>query len=269
MAAKNAKKPRPNKNSDGQDKKPSVTRTVHNDPGKPPEAPQPPGAPPPGTVNPATHPNLSASQQSPPGGQLPTQRQKRETVQFKDLNPTLQSQYAEKMGLDPFAPVRQVQDGVNGALQGGPTQGPIPNMLAGPNVPEGVESFPDDFAALTTLMRQGYAPGASGQEHEFAQNAESMARARVEAFENAQEGTGAPAAPMAAPPSPMGAAPAPPPQAGLAPGIPPAPEMAQGMPPEMSSSMGAPPQQPGAPGGIPPAAIAALLAEAKRKRSIG
>jgi len=267
MAAKNASKPRQNKNSDGQNKrpKPTMSHDISITPGEPPESPPPPGAPQPGATNPMTHPNHPAMQSSlapgtaPPGPTKGPQdnRQVQERIQFKDLNPAEQSQVAQQQGINPYAPLQMVQQGVEGALQQGPSSGPIPNMLSGPYVPPGVESFPDDMAHLTTLMGQGYAPGASAQEHEYGQNAHAMARAKINAaMAQAQRGAGAPTmAPPAAPPAP----PAAPPGVTLAPGI-----------PQMGSSMAPqPPQAPGAPGGVPPELIAALMAQHKKQRPTG
>jgi hypothetical protein len=251
---------RPGKNSDGQAKQPSYTHTIHVDPAKPPApaAPPPlippPGAPAPGTSNPLTHPAHPSMQSSlgaptdpnapqktsavfpeqgnanPTGnplGQLTPQpsqdmRQVREQIQFKDMSPPEQAQTASQQGLDPYAPLKMVQQGVVGALGAGPSTGPVPNMLAGPYVPPGIESFPDDFAHLSTLMKQGYAPGASPQEHEFGQNANAMARAKIDqAFSQAhQGGVGAENAQPYAPQQAQGAPPVDSQNVGFAPGIP-------------------------------------------------
>lgn len=257
MVAKNAKRPRPNKNSNGQDKKPqpSSTRTLTSSPGKPPEAPPPPGAPLEGHTNPLTHPQHPAMSASPavagaPGGEPAKQIQER--IQFKDMPPAAQNQSLQQMGLDPYAMANMAQQQVSSAQ---PTSGPIPSSLSGPGIPQelGVESFPDDMAHLTTLMQQGYAPGASAQEHAYGQNAHSMARAQLaHAFSQAQEGAGQPTQQPVAPPvlgmGPPGTAPAPP-------------------GPPMQSALGAPPQDPNAPGGIPPELIAALMQQDKKKRS--
>lgn len=302
------KAPRPGKNSDGVTKQPSYTHTISIDPAKPqpPAAPPPPpGAPQPGTSNPLTHPAHPSMQSSlgaqpadgpqktsavypeqgnnnPTGSPLgkltpqPTQdlRQVRENIQFKDMSPPEQAQAATQQGLDPYAPLKMVQQGVVGALGAGPSTGPIPNELAGPYVPPGIEGFPDDFVHLSTLMRQGYAPGASPQEHEFGQNAHAMARARIDqAMSSAQNGVGTenaqpPAAPQ--PPGPAasvgfaagvpGAPPAGPPMPG--PGGVPAPQLGSAM----QSPMGAPAPGQGAPP-VPPSLIAALLAKGRGKRA--
>lgn len=290
MAAKNAAKPRPNKNSDGQNKQPTPTMShdIHISPGAPQAPPAPPGAPQPGHTNPMTHPAHPAIQSSmgtgPQPGTAPAgptgapkdQRQVQERIQFKDLPAPAQAQVEQQQGIDPYAPLKMVQQETTGAVQGGASTGPIPNMLAGPYVPPGVEAFPDDFAHLSTLMGQGFAPGATGQEHEYAQNAHALAKAKIEhAFSQAQQGTGQEQAqPYAQAPAPQpGAAP---PGVSLAPGIPTGPPMgsSMGQGPE-PGNMGIAPQpgnasamptQPGAPGGIPPALIAALLAKHKPQR---
>ena len=324
MVLKNTPKPRPNKNSDGLQKQPSMTHSISltpAPPAKPPTALPTPGAPQPGTSNPMTHPahptiqsslgtapaaggGLAPQQQgtantNPTGnplGQLtpqPTQdqRQVRENIQFKDMNPAMQSQTAQQQGLDPYAPLKMVQQGVQGALQQGPSTGPMPNMLAGPYVPPGIEAFPDDMAHLTTLMGQGYAPGASGQEHEFGMNAHAIASAKIQqALEHAQQGVGQEQAQPTAPPPPQapGAGPG---QVTYAPGIPegqngPGAGAGQAMA-QMASTMGtpggAPPQAPPGPGAamappgpggppplgaVPPALIAAMMAQAKAKRPV-
>lgn len=291
MALQNTPRPRPNKNAEGTNRKPSTTITSeHSSSPAPPSAPPPPGQPAPGHVNPMTHPQHPSMQSSlgmqgqPPGqngdnlAQDPTQRQVRQTIAFKDMSPVEQSQTSQQLGLDPYAPLKMVQQQTQQAVGEGPSNGPIPNELAGPFTPPGVESFPDDFAHLATLMRQGYAPGSSPQEHELAQNAHAMMRQK--AFANAQQGTGVPQPPQPEPPA-FGQQ-GPPQQMGpvsIAPGV------MQGGPP-LDSSMGggggAPPAGPpmgappmGAPtgGGMPPspgAAIApALLAAALAKRKPG
>ena len=321
------KAPRPNKNSDGMPKQPSYTHTIHIDPAKPepPQAPTPPpGAPAPGTTNPMTHPahpsmqsSLGAAAQQGPkiSGTLPEQgnanptgnplgnltptptqdqRQVREQIQFKDMSPPEQAQTSEQQGLDPYAPLKMVQQGAIGALQAGPSTGPLPNMLAGPYVPPGIEAFPDDFAHLSTLMKQGYAPGSSPQEHEFAQNAHAMVRAKIDnAFSQSQNGVGQEQAQPYAPSPTPGAPSGEPTNVGFAAGV---PESAAGVPsasgtagpmptpgPQLGSSMGAgaaPPPGAGAPpmpgpgaappmagGAPPPALIAALLAAHRGKRS--
>lgn len=255
-----AKRPRPNKNSDGQDKKPvpTMSHDISISPGKPQPAPAPPpvpGMPPPGTTNPMTHPMHPAMQSalgtqapapgSPPAGPTEApqdQRQVQERIQFKDLPAPAQNQVEQQQGIDPYAPVHMAQSGMQDALAQGPSAGPIPNEMTGPFLPPDTQNFPDDFAHLQTLMKQGFAPGASHQEHEFALNAHALHKA----LGAAQQGTGAPPSPMAAPPmAPPGA---PGPGLGSALGTPPAP-----------------PQAPGAPGGIPPELIAALLAQHKRR----
>jgi hypothetical protein len=266
MAAKNTAKPRPNKNSDGQNKRPQPTMShdIHISPGKPAEPPTPPGAPQPGASNPMTHPAAPGMQstlgtlQPPPDKD---QRQVQERIQFKDLSPVEQSQTAIQQGLDPYAPIKMVQAGVNNALQQGPSTSPVPHMLTGPYVPPGVEGFPDDMAHLSTLMSQGFAPGASGQEHEFAQNAHAMAMAKLDhAMQSAQQGVGQqqaqPYAPQSAP-APMGQ--------------PTGPPMGSSMQSPVSAvmPMGMPPIAPGAPGGIPPAMIAAMLARHKGAKQFG
>jgi hypothetical protein len=252
MAAKNAARPRPNKNSDGKNKKPSPTMSheVHVKPGETPE-PTPPGVPQPGATNPMTHPNhpqiSSGLGSQPPGPQI------QERIQFKDLPPTGQSQAMAQLGMDPAQPVKMGQQTIDTAMAQGPSQGPIPNRVAGPGInPEaGVDSFPDDFAHLQTLMQQGYAPGASHQEHGYAANAHSLMREKVAAaFQQGQQGVGQPT-----PPAPV------------APPAPPVPPQGVGLPsqpPAMASGLGGPPQAPGAPGGIPPELIAQLLAKHKR-----
>lgn len=283
-----ASKPRPNKNSSGANKQPTMSRTIHAEPGQPPEAPPAPGAPPPGTSNPMTHPAHPGMQSSMgtgpqpgtapagPTGKPADQRQVRETIQFKDLPPPSQAQVEQQQGIDPYAPLKMVQQETQGAIQQGPSQGSIPNELAGPFVPPEVSSFPDDFSHLSTLMQQGFAPGATNQEHEFAANAHAIANAKLNhAFSQAQQGAG-----QVSPMQPPTAAPPAPPQGqvGLAPGIPtggpgqPPPDMAappMGAPP-MQSDMGtqpgaapggptAPPTAPGAPGGIPPELLHAII----------
>lgn len=265
--------------------------------------PPPPGAPQPGRVNPMTHPahpalqsNIApgapgaASAPAPPPapgapGAQPGQptgqpaspldtlhppvtkndRQVQERIMFKDLPPVGQAQTMQQQGIDPYAMFELGQQKVGEALQQGPTSGPIPNALTGPGIPQGqnLESFPDDMAHLTTLMSQGYAPGASNQEHGFAMNAHAMANAKIQkAFSDAQQGTGAVENQPLAPPGPQApdVNPFGPPLGGLAPGAPPA----MGPPPGGIMPPGVPPTQPGAPGGIPPAIIAALLAKGKR-----
>lgn len=247
MAAKNAKRPRPNKNSDGQDKRPSMTHDIHIKPGEAPQPPAPPGAPPAGATNPMTHPAAPAMASSlgniqPP----PTQnnRQVQERITFKDLDPALKSQVAQQQGLDPYAAVKQAQDSVNGALSQ-PTGGPIPNQLSGPFIPPELSSFPDDMAHLSRLIGQGYAPGASAQEHEYGMNADAMARAKLNAaFAGAQNE--APPTPPAPPMPPTAPAPAQP-----APGMP----AAAG--PQMQSGMVPPP---------PPELVAEMLRRARAKR---
>jgi hypothetical protein len=281
MAVKNAKKPRPNKNSNGQDKRPvpTMSHDIHVSPGEPPAAPAPPGAPPPGHVNPMTHPEHPAMGSSLGQPAAPAGPQIQERIQYKDLNPSEQSQAVGALGIDPYAPMKQAQQGVDAALQQGASTGPIPNMLAGPYVPPGVEAFPDDMAHLTKLMGQGFAPGSSPQEHELGLNAHAMARAKIEqaiaAGQNNAPPTATPYAP-APPPSPAA------PPAGmttLAPGVPtglgsslggaqpPAGGMSPGAPPTAPGSPPGPPVAPGAPGGIPPELIAALLAKHKQNHA--
>jgi len=199
-----------------------------------------------------------------PLGQLtpqPTQdmRQVREQIQFKDMSPPEQAQMSEQQGLDPYAPLKMVQQGTIAALGAGASQGPTPNMLAGPYVPPGIEGFPDDFAHLSTLMKQGYAPGATPQEHEFGQNANAMARAKIDqAMSQSQNGVGAENAQPFAPPQPAGPA-APPANVGFAPGTlpqgsPDAGPGPAGSPPGAGPPPGAPPMSgppPPGPGGVP------------------
>jgi hypothetical protein len=249
-----AARPRPNKNKDGQDKKPVPTmhRDISISPAKPEPAPAPPpapGAPAPGATNPLTHPNHPVMQsqlgtQTPQPGTPPMgpsaapgdQRQVQERIQFKDLPAPAQNQVEQQQGIDPYAPIHMAQQSMQGALAQGPSSGPVPNQMAGPFLPPDTQSFPDDMAHLTTLMQQGMAPGSSDQEHQYALNAHALHNA----FSQAQQGAGAPAAmpPMS-------------PQAPPAPGA-------------MPTGLGTPPQAPGAPGGIPPELIAALLAQHKR-----
>lgn len=261
-------KPRPNKNSNGVNKAPTMTRTINSEPAKPQPAPTPPpapGMPPPGTANPMTHP-AHPQMQSAMGTQAPgpkpgfgppgptsapqDQRQTRETIQFKDLPPPSQAQVEQQQGIDPYAPLKMVQQETQGAIQGGPSTGSIPNELAGPFVPPGVESFPDDFSHLNTLMQQGFAPGASNQEHEFAANSHAIANAKIHhAFAQGQQGAGQ-VSPMQppGPAMPMQNAP----QVGLSPGI---PTGGPGMPPpDMNAPPGGPP-----PGGPPPGPTASPL----------
>lgn len=277
------KKPRPGKNSDGQKRKPEAAPT--------PRPQQPPGA-----VNPMTHAN-HPSQQPPAApmgahdpkatGKPSDQRQVQERINLRDVPPPLQGQLLQQQGVDPNAPTQQLQSQLGQTMAQGPSQGPIPNEFNGPNVPPGVQSFPDDMAHLHTLMQQGFGPGASPQEHELAQNARAIAAAHTQAAETqAQDGAlyaqrtqelgqhihqlgqmgqlPAPqdvAAHVASMGAPAGGMPGTPPaMAPPAPGLPPGPPM----PPQLGSDMaGPPPQQPG---GIPPELIAALMQDAKRKK---
>jgi hypothetical protein len=216
-------------------------------------------------------------------------RQIREQFQFKDMPAAGQNQAMQQQGIDPYAPVHIAQNFTDQALQKGPAQGPVPNELTGPYLPPDVANFPDDFAHLNTLMSQGMAPGASGQEHMLGLNAHSMAKAKIsQAFSDAQnQASATPAVPPSGPPVDAGGqnTPLPYPSAAGAQGPPPGPPMPPappGQPPPMSgppmpppgvvappvgppmqSGLGAPPAAPGAPGGIPPALIAALLAKKK------
>lgn len=279
MTAKNAARPRPSKNADGQDKKPQPTmsHSIDIQPGEKPEAPPTPGAQLPGHVNPMTHPNHPTMQSNitaghplpgtPPAGPTgaPTdQRQVRENIQFKDMPPVGQNQAMQQQGIDPYAMFEMGQQKINQAVQQGPSAGPVPNAMTGPGIPsdQGIESFPDDMAHLTTLMGQGYAPGASAQEHGTAMNAHALARAKImDAMHAAQTGAGAPQGPP--PPSgPVLPQTPSPPQFG-----PPGPS-AFGPPPGPPGAMAPPippPQAAGAPGGIPPELIAALL----KKKPLG
>jgi hypothetical protein len=259
MARKAAKRPRPNKNSDGQDRKPSATRTLTSSPAPPPKAPEASAPAQPGQINPMTHPG--APDMRPPQPLAPAGPQVQERIQFKDLPPTGQQQTMQQLGMNPNLPQENLQQNVQQTLAGGASQGPVPNALQGPLVPPGVESFPDDMAHLTQLMQQGYSPGASASEHGLGMNADALVQARIQhAMQQAQSN---PQAPMA-PPAMGGGGPG----GSLIGGPPPAgvPGVTAGGPQAGPSPQFGPPQAPGAPGGIPPELIAALVAEAKRKR---
>ena len=180
--------PRPGKSSDGQKKKPS----------NPPAPPAPATG---GGVNPMSHPSAPGMQGPPagppPGSQPPTDpmgtsvnKMSRQNISFKDMPPPMQMQAEAQQGLDPMAPLKMLQSSVAGSVAQGPSQGPVPNMLAGPGVPPGLENFPDDLAHLHGLMQQGLGPGASPQEAELGRNAHAIARAHaIQAEQNAQQST--------------------------------------------------------------------------------
>lgn len=245
------KKKKPGQNKDGGKKKPS------QNPGGDARPQLSPAANPAGGINPLTHPsapqmtvNAEAPIQDPSGKPSPLQptptqdtRQVRHNINFKDLPPAGQNALMEQQGMDLDAPRKMLEQNTMGAIQQGPSQGPVPNALVGPGVPPGVESLPDDIMALQQMMQQGYAPGANPQETALGQNADALMKAKA-GMQNAQL-----MAPVA--PEPM-APPAGPPQ--LAPTGPPIGPTAEA------------PTTPGAPGGIPPELIAALAEEAKKKR---
>lgn len=180
-AKKHTPPPRPGKNSDGQAKQPS----------NPPAPPAPQGAP---GVNPMTHSSAPgvqplAPQESPTdpsGGAI--QKQSRQSIGFKDMPPPMQMQAEAQQGMDPMAPLKMLQSNVANTVGQGESQGPVPNMLTGPGVPDGLENFPSDLAHLHGLMQQGLGPGASPQEHALGQNAQAIARAHAQQAEsNAQQ----------------------------------------------------------------------------------
>lgn len=217
-----------------------------------------PGAPgmQPPTVS-ATAPIAGANPGGDPSGKItptPTAdvRQVRQNINFRDLPQPAQAQVMGQQGINMDQPRAQLEQSANQAIAGGPSQGPVPNVLAGPMTPPGVESLPSDIAHLSQLMQQGFSPGSNPQEHALGQNAESLMRAH-QAMQQSQEMETAPmeqAEPMQ---EPMAQEQAEPPMAPDQ--LAPSPQMG-----------GAPPQDPGAPGGIPPALIAQLMAEAQRKK---
>lgn len=77
-------------------------------------------------------------------------------------------------------PGQQQVMGTAQQLQGAPG---IPNT-PGAGVPDGLQSFPQDAAALMQLMKQGYAPGADNMMHAQAQNAHAIARAQEAAAQS-------------------------------------------------------------------------------------
>lgn len=190
MAAKSkSSPPRPGKNSDGQKK------------GKEPQAKPAPAPTGPGTTNPmspaakqfapADIPNAQGVLPGKPieqAGSSGMQEQSRQNINFRDMPPPMQMQVESQQGLDPMAPLKMLQSNVAGTTAQGPSQGPIPNELAGPGVPEGLGNFPDDLAHLHQLMQQGLGPGSTPQEHALGQNAKAIARAHVnQAEQNAQQ----------------------------------------------------------------------------------
>lgn len=283
---------RPGQNKDGGKKKPSANPDGESKPSVPQVS---------GQTNPMTHPNHPL-QQAPPAGQqmvqhnvstvtpelnanptgdpkgqitpLPSSdvRQVRENINFHDLSPAGQMGVMEQQGIDPNAPTKALQQQAMGALQGGPSTGPVPNSLQGPFVPPGVENFPDDMAHLTTLMQHGLGPGANPGERAMALNAHALASAKL-AAQQAQAG---PAGPIAhpgmpiEPPNPMqgpppGAVPPPSPDMMNAPPGGQAPAPAPAAPPEPAPAPAPLPEtQP--PAGIPPSMLAGLLSKHLKKK---
>lgn len=244
------KKPKPGQNKDGAAKKPSA-----NPDGEAKTPQLSPSANPAGGVNPMTHPaapqmtvNAEAPIQDPSGARSPLQptptqdtRQVRHNINFKDMPPVGQNELLKQQGVDLDAPRKMLEQGANQAVAEGPGQGPVPNALVGPGVPPGVESLPQDIAALQQMMQQGYAPGSTPQESGLAQNADSLAKAHL-AMQQSQ--AMAPQAPEMQGPAQLAPSPMP------GPAIGPTPQA---------------PTTPGAPGGIPPELLAALTEEAKKK----
>lgn len=163
--------PRPGQNANGQAKQPSA-----NPDGK------------------AAAPTTTGAQSTRPAmaQKLPQQLQMR--INYQNLSPVDQAQVAQQqLGVDPYAMLEMGQQAVGQATQlaqaGNPQQGPAPNSLSGPGVPDGMglENFPHDMNALLSTMHAGYSPGASNMEHAQAQNAHAIARAQeVLAQQNAQ-----------------------------------------------------------------------------------
>lgn len=198
----------------------------------------------------------------------------RDTINYKDLDPILQMQMAQKAGLNPMSPIQMVQQNLQSSLAAGTgDQSPVPNAMVGPMAPPDVGGLPHDMGQLQQAMAHGYAPGSTYQEHAMATNAHAMMRAietqaqqqgqlpqspeQPNATSNAllpqvQQPAAPPMGmPMGAPP--MGGAPQAPPMGPMA-GPPGAPPMGQGAPPM--------PPIGGPGGGVPPAILQTLAQKA-------
>lgn len=237
---------RPGQNSDGQSKQPSANP---NGGGKPnPTAPT--SLVPPGIGGGA------------PGGG--PQQTLRDTLNYKDLDPILQMQMAQKAGLNPMSPIQMIQQNLQSSFAAGSgDNGPVPNAMVGPMVPPEVAGLPHDMGQLQQAMAHGYAPGSTYQEHAMGMNAHAMMRALEQQSQQQAQNPQAPdmGPAMSSAPLPQMAPQGPQPGMG-APPMGPAPmdpNAAPAGPPQMD------PNAPPAPAGLPPEIMQALQAHAAQQ----
>lgn len=241
---------RPGQNSDGQTKQPSANPNGAEKPN--PAAPQslvPPGV----------------------GGGGPMQSL-RDTINYKDLDPILKMQMAQKAGLNPMSPIQMVQQNLQSSLAAGSgDQGPVPNAMVGPMVPPEVAGLPHDMGQLQAAMARGYAPGSTYQEHSMATNAHAVARAmEAHAQQEAQNPQSmSPGNAMSSAPLPQADPNAPMPGGMMPPGMAPPGAGPQGMAPQAPPPGVAPGPMPGIGGpggGVPPEIMQALAQHAAQQQ---